>query len=104
MLPSGHQVATLPGTTREKDVQLIASYDRLRKELRWARGIVSLVAENEHTEEVIRESADCATRHLEETLEALGRNSESKVFSAGCCHSERYTDELRLAPLGAESP
>lgn len=56
--------------------QLIDIFDRLKDEVHWSRGIVSLIAENDDVEDVIRESADCAARHLEKTLEVLAELRE----------------------------
>jgi hypothetical protein len=51
--------------------RLIDIFDRLKDEVHWSRGIVSLIAENEEAEEVIRESANCAARHLGQALSLL---------------------------------
>ena len=52
--------------------QLIDIFDQLKDEVHWSRSIVSLIAENEHAEELIQESASCAARHLEQALSLLG--------------------------------
>lgn len=54
-----------------EETDLLETVDALTERLRWSAGIVSLIVDNPHAEDTVRDSADAVSRHLQESLKLI---------------------------------